>query len=160
MSCGDIVKPSQKESSGDNVYDKLRKRLQRHFLGRKKVSTIAKWNTSLKLTPVPWVLLFSPDGMIIRTKFTCNSSELHDTSLALIDIPEWREGLWREGRVGGERHSFYMSLFKVSFQRPSHGSSPDLLVQRGNWSCHVPWGRIQPDKNLKRLVTETVLELL
>ena len=37
-----------------------------------------------------------------------NSSELHDTSLALIDIPEWREGLWREGRVGGERHSFYM----------------------------------------------------
>ena len=37
-----------------------------------------------------------------------NSSELHDTSLALIDIPEWREGLWREGRVGGERHTFYM----------------------------------------------------
>ena len=91
MSCRDIVKPSQKESSGDNVYDKLRKRLQRHFLGRKKVSTIAKWNTSLKLTPVPWVLLFSSDGMIIRTKFTCNSSELHDTSLALIDIPECRE---------------------------------------------------------------------
>ena len=78
------------------------------FLVEKKVSTIAKWNTSLKLTPVPWVLLFSPDGMIIRTKFTCNSSELHDTSLALTDIPEWREGLWREGRVGGERHSFYM----------------------------------------------------
>ena len=35
MSCRDIAKPSQQESSGDNVYDKLRKRLLRHSLVEK-----------------------------------------------------------------------------------------------------------------------------
>ena len=41
-------------------------------------------------------------------------------------------GGWREALV------LYVRLFKVSFQRPSHGSNPDLLAQRANWSCHVP----------------------
>ena len=35
MSCRDIAKHSQQESSGDNVYDKLRKRLLRHSLVEK-----------------------------------------------------------------------------------------------------------------------------
>ena len=53
MSYGDIVKPSQKESSGDNVYDKLRKRLQRHFLGGKKIrlsSMTLRWHSLISLS--------------------------------------------------------------------------------------------------------------
>ena len=63
-------------------------------------------------------------------------------------------GGWRESLV------LYVKLFKVSFQRSCHGSNPDLLAQRANWPCHVPLGRIQPAKHLKRLITEIVLELL
>ena len=107
MSCGDIAKPSQKESSEDNVDDKLRKRLLRHFLVEKS-QHYSQVNHLVKNSPQFQVLLFSPDGMMIRTKFTSDSSELHDTSPALINIPEWGEGLWREGRAGGERHSYCM----------------------------------------------------
>ena len=161
MSCRDIAKPSQQESSGDNVYDKLRKRLLRHSLVEKsqhysQVNHLVKnspqfprycFSSRMGWWSEPSLPLIRPSSMTLRRH-------------SLISLSGERNYGERDGWVERGTRILYLRLFKVSFQRPWHVSNPDLLAQRANWSCHVPWGRIQPAKHLKRLVIEIVLELL